>query len=108
MDKEEQNFIKLFAPLKGLNPAKVPLERMIVTPQKADRYRSWWYALSPIVAVMIIFLIKSARPGELDTASDIIAMRGESEAIGRQVEIDLMAIEEDNINKLGLDLPINQ
>jgi hypothetical protein len=109
MDTEEQNFIKLLAPIKGLKPSKAPLLRMFgldtnqgATKHNLSRSNMWWYAFSPIVAVMIIFLIKSAKPAELDTASDVMAMKQESEAIGRQVEFDLRAIEEDNISKLGL------
>ncbi|HEY4514611.1 MAG TPA: hypothetical protein VJJ22_00410 [Candidatus Paceibacterota bacterium] len=105
MDKEEAQFSKLLGPIRELRPSKTLLARLIgLDERKATTWHALlWYAMSPVVAVLIIFLIKASHPVELDTESDMMAMTTESEAISKQVDVDLRAIEEDNVSELGLE-----
>ena len=97
MEESETKFIKLFSPLKRIQPSEFLLRRVLVTEKVPVRSSYWSYVriLFPVAVFSLIFFMRSTSP--FDPGTEVLADEIESEEIGQAIDfLDLEGMDVDN------------
>ena len=97
MEESETKFIKLFSPLKRVQPPEFLLRKVLVTDKVLHRSSYWSYVriLFPVAVFSLIFFLRSASP--FDSGTEVLAMEIESEQVAQAIyDLDLERMDVDN------------